>query len=54
MNGYFVEDGIIRISKNYIKLAMENQGHLDVYFGPFLLNKFTFEANLWFTLFKHN
>jgi hypothetical protein len=27
---------------------------LDVYFGPFLLNKFSFEANLWFTRFKHN
>lgn len=29
-------------------------GHLDVYFGPFILNKFTFEASLWFNNFNDN
>lgn len=44
----------MKVSKNYVKTAMESQGHLDVYFGPFLVNKFSFEAHLWFTRFKHN
>lgn len=44
----------MKISKNYIDVALETQGHLDVYFGPFLLNKFSFEANIWFTRFKNN
>ena len=53
-NAYLLENGVMKISKNYVMTAMESQGHLDVYFGPFLLNKFSFEASLWFTRFKHN
>lgn len=30
---------------------MASHGHLDVYFAPFLLNKFNFEASLWFQHF---
>jgi hypothetical protein len=30
---------------------MASHGHLDVYFAPFLLNKFSFEASLWFQHF---
>ena len=29
-------------------------GHLDVYFGPFLLRKFSFDASLWFNHFSDN
>jgi hypothetical protein len=42
---------MIKISKNYIDLAIDSNGHLDVYFGPFLLNKFNFEASMWFQHF---
>jgi hypothetical protein len=31
---------------------MSSHGHLDVYFAPFLLNKFNFEASLWFQHFN--
>lgn len=29
-------------------------GHLDVYFGPFLLRKFSFDASLWYNHFIDN
>ena len=52
LNAYLLEEGTIRISEKYVRLAFESNGHLDVYFAPFLLNKFSFEGNLWFTNFK--
>lgn len=51
-NAYLFEEGAIKISKNYLDLAINSNGHLDVYFGPFLLNKFSFEASLWFLHFQ--
>jgi hypothetical protein len=32
---------------------MASHGHLDVYFAPFLLNKFNFEASVWFQHFQN-
>jgi hypothetical protein len=48
---YLLEDGVIRLSKNLIQLGLQSNGHLDPYFGPFLLHKFTFEASYWFINF---
>lgn len=50
-NAYVFEKGCIRVSWHYVELALLSWGHLDVYFGPFLLNKFCFEASLWFNNF---
>ena len=27
---------------SYVELAMRSKGHLDIYFGPFLINEFPF------------
>ena len=43
----------MRISHNLVSIAMESKGHLDVYFGPFLCNKFEIEASLWFQDFQN-
>ena len=53
-NAYLIEKGVIKISENYIKLGVESNGHLDIYFAPFLLNKFSFDAEIWFTCFTNN
>ena len=45
---------MIKISKNYVQLGLESNGHLDIYFAPFLMNKFVCEANIWFTRFNNN
>ena len=36
-----------------MNLAVASHGHLDVYFAPFLLNKFNFEASVWFQHFQN-
>ena len=53
-NIYLFDDDFLKLSKNYVELALESMGHLDVYFGPFIFNKFTFEASLWFNNFDDN
>jgi len=50
-DAYIFDGGVIKISEHYLNLALSSDGHLDVYFGPFLLNKFSFEASLWFNHF---
>lgn len=50
---YLFQEGLMRISHNLISIAMQSKGHLDVYFGPFLCNKFAIQASLWFQDFQN-
>jgi len=46
-NIYIFNDQLLQISYEYVKISLEAMGHFDVYFGPFVINKFSFEAFFW-------
>ena len=46
------EDCCLRISTHFVRLALGANGHWDIYFGPFVLNQFDYEATMWFNNFS--